>query len=133
MESKHPPGWLGRMILRDAVSAVGLPFVAEAAWRSPASAWMGYGDRLEAVAVAGEVVATMRRRIAVGDRLRDAAWRCVIAGLGERRRQTSAPGDPGDDPGEPKADGGEQGPKGPGPDAPLVIRRRGEEGRHDAK
>ena len=124
MQEKHPPGWLGRMILRDAVSAVGLPFVAEAAWRSPASAWMGFDDRLEAVAVVGEVVATMRRRIAVSERLQDAAWRCVVAGLGELRRQAWPPGDPGDDPGASKADG--DGPKGPRLDVPLVIRRRGE-------
>jgi hypothetical protein len=121
------------MVLRDAVSAVGLPFVAEAAWRSPTSVWMGFDDRLEAVAVAGEVVATMRRRIAVGDRLRDAAWRCVIAGLSEQRRQAWPPGDPGDDAGMPLPGGGGAGPKSPGPDASLVIRRRGEGGRHDAK
>ena len=86
MRTTHPPGWLGRMILRDALTGIGLPFVPEAAWRSPATSWMGFDDRLQAIEVARVVVADMRRRIPVGEGLRRAAFGAVVAGMAELRR-----------------------------------------------
>ena len=128
MHTTNPPGWLGRIVLRDALADIGLPFVHEAAWRSPATSWMGFDERLQAVAAACEVTAVMRRRIRVGDRLRRAAFDAVVAGMAELRRRGD--GDPPLEARRPLPTG-PSGPPEPScdPGAALVIRRRGEEGR----
>lgn len=124
----HPPGWYCRIVLRDALAGIGLPFVAEAVWRSPSATWMALEDRLQAVAVACEVTAAMRRRITVGERLRRAVFDAVVAGMAELRRRGD--GDPLLEAHRPVPTG-PSGPSAPAcdPGAPLVIRRRGEEGR----
>ena len=83
------PDWAGRMLLAESLRAVGLPWVPSAMWRRPDENWMTLTERLAAVNVAGRVIAEARGLLPPGvsggatlDRqLRDAAWRCTVAGL----------------------------------------------------
>lgn len=86
MRSKTAPRWLGRIILHDELRDIGLPFVPEAVAYRPTDRWLTYTDTLHAIAVSSTLVARMQRRIPVGDELRDAAWRCTVAGLGRLPR-----------------------------------------------
>jgi hypothetical protein len=148
MIGDEPPAWLGRVILHDELRGLGLPWCPDACWRRPPDAWLTMSDTLEAVALSVALVRAIRRRgIPCGDELRDAAWRCTVAGLGRlprdrwpTRRQADdhdEPDDPGapcvpDDPNDPD-EPGEQPAGRPEPaDEPLVIRRR-EGGRPHAK
>ncbi len=97
------PEWEGRRLLAQAVAAEGLPWVPWAVWRRPREA-MTYNERLQAVAVAGRVIAEARRRLppgvsgaAIDRQWRDAAWRCTVAGLAlldaDAREQLASGGD----------------------------------------
>lgn len=86
MLANRAPKWLGRMILHDELRALGLPFVPEAVAYKPADGWLTYTDTLQAVSVSAAIVHRMRQRIPVGNELRDAAWRCTVAGLGRLPR-----------------------------------------------
>ena len=128
MRANRAPRWLGRMILHDELRAIGLPFVAEAVAYKPADSWLTFGDTLQAVAVSTAIVHRMRQRIPVGDDLRDAAWRCTVAGLGRlpreawptSRRDADEQAAPVVEADEPQT-------------SPLMIRRRGEGGLPHAK
>lgn len=81
------PEWAGRAVLAEALRAAGLPWVPWAAWRRPPDT-MTYRRRLQAVALSGRVLDEARRRLppgvsgaALGAGWRDAAWRCVVAGI----------------------------------------------------
>lgn len=71
--------------LRDAIGDAGLPWVPGAAGRSPQTTWMEYGDRMSAIGRTSGVTAFMRRRMPVGNDLRQAAWNAVVAGMAELR------------------------------------------------
>jgi hypothetical protein len=127
MSGDDVPEWLGRNVVCDELRGLGLPWVPEAWWRRPADAWLTLSDTLEAVAVSSALVAAIRRRgIPCGDELRDAAWRCTVAGLGRLPRDrwpTRRPADEHDELPAPRPEPA---------DEPLVIRRR-EGGRPHAK
>lgn len=72
--------------LRQAIAEIGLPWVAGAALQPTATAWMSYDDRDEAIGLEHAVICDMRRRIAVGNDLRQAAWNVVVAGMAELRK-----------------------------------------------
>ncbi len=82
------PEWAARQLLAEALRACGLPWVPWAWWRRPADRWMSPADIEHAIALEGLVVAAARLRLPAGvggravDRAwRDAAWRCIVAGL----------------------------------------------------
>lgn len=82
------PEWAARELLADAVKSCGLPWVPWAWWRRPADRWMTPADRIDAIALEGLVVAEARRRLppgvsgrVIGQTWKDAAWRCIVAGL----------------------------------------------------
>jgi hypothetical protein len=128
-DNKAPP-WLRRAIVADELRALGLPFVADAWWRKPPDAWLTYLERLEAITTASAVIDGIRRRIgAVPRGLRDAVWRCVVAGLGRLPRDrwpTRRPADTDELPALEREHEREPEPE----DQPLVIRRRAVGGRH---
>jgi len=122
------PPWLRRAIVADELRSLGLPFVADAWWRCPADT-LTLRERHEAIRMSSAVIDGIRCRIGpVPKGLRDAVWRCVVAGLAvvpRDRWPTRRPADTGDElPAleqrrhEPEQD-----------DQPPVIRRRGEGGR----
>jgi hypothetical protein len=125
---KAPP-WLRRAIVADELRALGLPFVADAWWRRPNDT-LTLRERHEAITTSSAVIDKVRRRIGpVPEALRAAVWRCVVAGLAVLPRDrwpTRRPADTGDElPAlEQRRDEREH------DDEPLVIRRRGEGGRH---
>lgn len=104
------PEWAGRQVLAEAVRAAGLPWVPWAVWRRPCDS-MTYGQRLQAIAVAGAVLDEARRLLPRGvsgevlgrQEWRDAAWRCIVAAFSLPPREVT----PTDHDG-----------------APFVIRRR---------
>jgi len=122
MIDAEPPAWLGRMILHDELRGLGLPWVPEAMWQRPRDQWLTLDDTFTAVALSSSLVWAIRRRgIPCGDELRDAAWRCTVAGLGRLPRDRWPTRRPADEPDEPD----EQPAPRPEPaDEPLVIRRR---------
>jgi hypothetical protein len=82
------PEWAGRQLLADALRTCGLPWVPGAWWRRPADRWMSPADTTQAICLEGLVVAEARRRLpwgttgkVLGREWRDAAWRCIVAGL----------------------------------------------------
>lgn len=82
------PEWAGRQLLAEALKTCGLPWVPGAWWRRPADRWMSPADTAEAIRLEGLVVAEARRRLpwgtsgtVLGKVWRDAAWRCIVAGL----------------------------------------------------
>jgi hypothetical protein len=82
------PEWAGRQLLADALRSCGVPWVPGAWWRRPADRWMTPADTSQAIDLEGRVVAEARRRLprgvsgrAIGQTWRDAAWRCIVAGL----------------------------------------------------
>jgi len=128
-EDRAPP-WLRRTILCDELRALGLPWVPDAWWRQPPDAWLTYDERLEAITVSIAVIDGIRRRIGPVPRgLRDAAWRCIVAGLAVLPRDrwpTRRPSDSNDKLPACEDRRHEREPD----DQPLVIRRRGDGGRH---
>lgn len=128
MRANRAPRWLGRMILHDELRGLGLPWVPEAVAFKPAEGWLTFTDTLQAVAVSSAIVQRMRERIPVGDELRDAAWRCTVAGLRRLPREawpTRRPDVAGVDAQREQAE--------PAPQADtLVIHRRGGRGQHHA-
>lgn len=116
------PEWAGRALLAEAVRAAGLPWVPLAVWRRPRDT-MTLGQLRQAIAAEGTVLAEARRRLplgvssgALGKEWRDAAWRCIVAGIAlldaEAREQIVGRRD----------DEHEM------PAEPVVIRRRAAEG-----
>jgi hypothetical protein len=73
------------MLLAESLRAVGLPWVPSALWRRPRETWMSLDARFQAIRVVGRVIAEARDLLPAGvmvdRRLRDAAWRCTVAGL----------------------------------------------------
>ena len=143
IDEPAPPEWLQREYLRETIEENGLPFVAEAVWRRPLWAYIEKADADAAIALNSELLSHLRCKLAVSRDLRDALWRCVQAGFVQRRRSQKARPETAvavmnparvqdlrSDARRPDAEARQCEPR---PDAPLVIRRRGEEGRHDAK
>lgn len=82
------PEWAGRHLLAEALKTCGVPWVPGAWWRRPAVRWMTPVDTTQAIYLEGRVVAEARRRLpwgvsgmVLGKAWRDAAWRCIVAGL----------------------------------------------------
>ncbi len=82
------PEWAGRLLLAEALRAVGLPWVPWAVWRRRGDVWMSFEDRLAAIDMEARVVTEARRRLpagvssaALGREWREAAWRCTVAGM----------------------------------------------------
>ncbi len=78
----------GYLLLEESLRYLGLPWVSWAVWGRPDEAWLLLADRLEAIALYLSVLEEMRRRLppetsgaAIGREWRDAAWRCVVAGM----------------------------------------------------
>lgn len=125
MYPRKAPAWLRRAIVADELRALGLPFVYDAWWRRPSDAWLTHGDTLEAITTSSAVIDGIRRRIGpVPETVRDAVWRCVVAGLALLPRDRWPTRRPADDTDELPVRRPEPEPD----DEPLVIRRRG--GRH---